>query len=235
MGREAVRGTQSGAFADSPWLFIAVSEDDLRAELVERAYQRGFASCVVARLELLGRLEGGVLVADAELISRADPRWLERLFAVFRVGAPSTVLARAAKRLPAMVHSLTSELETLLAGRQTQPPTAKAGEMCLVLPPVELEPRSRRAWVEGRELGLRRAEFNMLHYLMTHTARVVPPAELITRVLGASGSGGSARTQVCELRRKLAKAGAPAVVETVRGSGYRFVATNGHLTKIQGA
>lgn len=227
MGSEAVRGAQSCAFADSPWLFVAVSEDNLRTELVERAYQRGFASCVVARLELLGRLDSGVLVADAELISRADPRWLERLFAVFRVGAPSTVLAQAAKRLPARVHSLTSELETLLAGRQTQPSTAKITEMHPVLPPVELELCSRRAWVGGREIGLRRAEFNMLHYLMTHAARVVPPAELVTRVLGASGSGGSARTQVYELRRKLAKAGAPGVVETVRGSGYRFVAASG--------
>lgn len=95
----------------------------------------------------------------------------------------------------------------------------------LRIPPVELNLSARQVSVNGRTMEVRRAEFNVLHYLMANPERVVPPREIVEQVLGTTGSGGSARTQVCELRRKLTEAGAPDVVQTLRGSGYRFVRT----------
>jgi DNA-binding response OmpR family regulator len=80
-------------------------------------------------------------------------------------------------------------------------------------------------------LSLRRAEFNLLHYLLQQYPRVVSPQELLSQVLRSAGEGGAIRTHVWEIRRKLLQAALPLEIQTIRCRGYRALPLT-HLTKI---
>jgi len=87
---------------------------------------------------------------------------------------------------------------------------------------VSLDPGSRRVSVNGTPVELTAKEFDLLECLMRHAGRVLTRTELKEYVWDFSFD---ARTKVVDLyvhylRRKLAKAGAPELIETVRGVGY---------------
>jgi DNA-binding response OmpR family regulator len=87
---------------------------------------------------------------------------------------------------------------------------------------VTLDPASRRVTVNGTSVELTAKEFDLLECLLRHTGRVLTRTELKEYVWDFSFD---ARTKVVDLyvhylRRKLAKAGATDVIETVRGVGY---------------
>ncbi|MFO7181707.1 MAG: winged helix-turn-helix domain-containing protein [Pseudomonadota bacterium] len=90
--------------------------------------------------------------------------------------------------------------------------------------PIRVELETRRAYVESRELELTRVEFDLLACLVQSPGRVFTRAQLIDRVWG-DGFAITDRTvdsHVKALRRKLSEVGAdPAVIETVRGVGFR--------------
>lgn len=73
-------------------------------------------------------------------------------------------------------------------------------------------------------LVLRRAEFNVLQYLLQEYPRVVSARELLARVLGSNGDGGTVRTHVWEIRRKLGGSALPLEIQTIRCRGYRALA-----------
>jgi two-component system catabolic regulation response regulator CreB len=87
---------------------------------------------------------------------------------------------------------------------------------------VDLE--SRRAFADERALELTRVEFDLLACLLENPGRVFTRAQLIDRVWG-DGFAITDRTvdsHVKALRRKVSEVGAdPAVIETVRGVGFR--------------
>jgi two-component system catabolic regulation response regulator CreB len=91
--------------------------------------------------------------------------------------------------------------------------------------PVRVDLETRRAYVDGRELELTRVEFDLLSCLVESPGRVFTRAQLIDRVWG-DGFAITDRTvdsHVKALRRKVAEVGAdPAVIETVRGVGFRI-------------
>ncbi|HVJ15481.1 MAG TPA: response regulator transcription factor [Polyangiaceae bacterium] len=95
-------------------------------------------------------------------------------------------------------------------------------------PPISADPLTRRAKVHGKALELTRVEFDLLACLLESPGRVFTRAELIDRVWG-DGFAITDRTvdsHVKALRRKVHEAGAdPALIETVRGVGYRAVET----------
>jgi DNA-binding response OmpR family regulator len=87
---------------------------------------------------------------------------------------------------------------------------------------VTLDPASRRVSVNGTPVELTAKEFDLLECLMRHAGRVLTRTELKEYVWDFSFD---ARTKVVDLyvhylRRKLEKAGAPDLIETVRGVGY---------------
>jgi len=90
--------------------------------------------------------------------------------------------------------------------------------------PLAVEESTRRAFVLGNELELTRVEFDLLACLLDSPGRVFTRAQLIDRVWG-DGFAITDRTidsHVKSLRRKVAEAGGhPAMIETVRGVGYR--------------
>jgi DNA-binding response OmpR family regulator len=90
--------------------------------------------------------------------------------------------------------------------------------------PLVVEEATRRAFVLGNDVELTRVEFDLLACLLGTPGRVFTRAQLIDRVWG-DGFAITDRTidsHVKSLRRKVAEAGGhPAMIETVRGVGYR--------------
>jgi two-component system catabolic regulation response regulator CreB len=92
-------------------------------------------------------------------------------------------------------------------------------------PALVVEEATRRAFVLGQPLELTRVEFDLLTCLLGAKGRVFTRAQLIDKVWG-DGFAITDRTidsHVKSLRRKVGEAGGhPAMIETVRGVGYRI-------------
>jgi two-component system catabolic regulation response regulator CreB len=90
--------------------------------------------------------------------------------------------------------------------------------------PLSVDEATRRATVNGITMDLTRVEFDLLACLLAAPGRVFTRAQLIDRVWG-DGFAITDRTvdsHVKGLRRKVSEAGGDAaLVETVRGVGYR--------------
>ncbi|NUO47978.1 MAG: response regulator transcription factor, partial [Polyangiaceae bacterium] len=90
--------------------------------------------------------------------------------------------------------------------------------------PLAVDEPSRRATVHGKVVELTRVEFDLLACLLSAPGRVFTRAQLIDRVWG-DGFAITDRTidsHVKALRRKVADSGGDAaLIETVRGVGYR--------------
>ena len=87
---------------------------------------------------------------------------------------------------------------------------------------LSVEPSSRRAWWAATELTLSKTEFDLLELLVRNAGVVLDHATIYERIWGFDFGAASKNLAVYigYLRRKLAAAGAPAVIHTVRGVGY---------------
>lgn len=91
---------------------------------------------------------------------------------------------------------------------------------------IELDVQAHRVRVSGREVRLAPREFALVQYLLAEAPRLVSAQE-IAAVIGVNQLAGPVRVRkyVQNLRRKLTGTGQPAVLENVRGLGYRLVDT----------
>jgi len=91
---------------------------------------------------------------------------------------------------------------------------------------LRLEPDTRRVFGNERPLGLGPTEFRLLHFLMTHAERVHSRAQLLDQVWGdhVFVEERTVDVHIRRLRQALEASGHDRLVETVRGSGYRFSA-----------
>jgi two-component system phosphate regulon response regulator PhoB len=91
---------------------------------------------------------------------------------------------------------------------------------------LRLEPATRRVYGGGRPLELGPTEFRLLHYLMTHAERVHSRAQLLDRVWGdhVFVEERTVDVHIRRLRKALEPGNHDRLIETVRGSGYRFTA-----------
>lgn len=90
---------------------------------------------------------------------------------------------------------------------------------------LRIDPCTQRVMAGSRQIVLGRVEFRLLNFLMQHPQRVYTRSQLLDGVWGV-GAYLDERTvdaHVGRLRRALEPCGCHAHVETVRGSGYRFV------------
>ncbi|MET9532071.1 MULTISPECIES: response regulator transcription factor [unclassified Streptomyces] len=104
------------------------------------------------------------------------------------------------------------------AGEDTGPVPAAA----LRVGPVEIQLPTRRVSVEGSEIQLTRKEFDLLALLAQRPGVVFRREQIISEVWQTSweGTGRTLEVHVASLRSKLHL---PALIETVRGVGYRLV------------
>ncbi|MDJ0381894.1 response regulator transcription factor [Streptomyces sp. G-G2] len=88
---------------------------------------------------------------------------------------------------------------------------------------VSIELPTRRVCVDGTDIPLTRKEFDLLALLAQRPGVVFRREQIISEVWRTSweGTGRTLEVHVASLRSKL---GMPALIETVRGVGYRLVA-----------
>lgn len=91
---------------------------------------------------------------------------------------------------------------------------------------LRLDPVSHRVSADGNGVELGPTEFRLLHFLMTHPERVFTRAQLLDNVWGSNVyvEERTVDVHVRRLRRELTPTGHDALVQTVRGAGYRFSA-----------
>ncbi|HKA39044.1 MAG TPA: phosphate regulon transcriptional regulator PhoB [Burkholderiales bacterium] len=89
---------------------------------------------------------------------------------------------------------------------------------------LKLDPGPRRVTCNGQDVDLGDVEFRMLHFLMTHPERVYSRAQLLDQVWGdhVFVEERTVDVHVRRLRQALAPGGHDRLIETVRGTGYRF-------------
>lgn len=171
-------------------------------------------------LELLREIRGagqlgtpwdGALPA---IVVGAQARELDMLRA-FEAGADD-FLAR-----PATYIELRARLRAVLRRTASVPTLGRLIEVG----PLAIDTRAHVVTVEGRDVCLRRMEFELLVHLAREPERVFAKAELLRAVWGYR-SGGSTRTldsHASRLRRKLAPDGPRHWVISVWGVGYRLI------------
>jgi two-component system alkaline phosphatase synthesis response regulator PhoP len=95
-------------------------------------------------------------------------------------------------------------------------------EELLALGDIALRRGAREVAVAGEQVDLRPKEFDLLAYLIENRGVVISRDLLLERVWGYDYAGGTRTVDVhvAQLRRKL---GRPALIRTVRGSGYKAV------------
>ncbi|NJQ01934.1 response regulator transcription factor [Streptomyces zingiberis] len=155
---------------------------------------------VTARADVRSRIHGLNLGADDYVVKPYDTgELLARIHAVFRRTVPGEQGARGAKKAPA----------------------PEAPEP-LRLGPVLIEPANRRVTVDGAVISLTRKEFDLLALLAQRPGVVFRREQIISEVWRTSweGTGRTLEVHIASLRAKLRL---PALIETVRGVGYRLV------------
>jgi len=104
-------------------------------------------------------------------------------------------------------------------GAPVRPTVLEAGEL-------RLDPAARRVWLRGEQIALTRREFAILEYLLHHPDKVMSKRDILDHVwdFDFDGDPNIVEVYVRRLRTKLHRPGDGAVIETVRGAGYRLVA-----------
>jgi two-component system phosphate regulon response regulator PhoB len=92
---------------------------------------------------------------------------------------------------------------------------------------LELDPGSHRVTGNGQPVDLGPTEFRLLHFLMTHAERVHSRTQLLDQVWGdhVFVEERTVDVHIRRLRKALEPTKLDNLVQTVRGSGYRFSAS----------
>jgi two-component system phosphate regulon response regulator PhoB len=89
---------------------------------------------------------------------------------------------------------------------------------------LRLDPASHRVMAGGMAVNLGPTEFRLLHFLMTHPERVHSRDQLLDQVWGdhVFVEERTVDVHIRRLRAALEDSGLDRLIQTVRGSGYRF-------------
>ncbi|WP_051830000.1 MULTISPECIES: response regulator transcription factor [Streptomyces] len=117
---------------------------------------------------------------------------------------------------PFALEELVLRLRALLRRRPPQPADR------ILSGPLTIDPATRQAHLDGRELRLTRREFELLTQLARNTGIVLSRELLLERVWGYDFEvrSDAVDTFVSYLRRKLEADGRPRLIHTVRGVGF---------------
>lgn len=107
--------------------------------------------------------------------------------------------------------------------RRRAPSALRAGAGTAAL---RLDPHTLRVTAGNVRVSLGRVEFKLLHFLMDHPDRVYSRAQLLDQVWGHAAylDERTVDAHVGRLRQALLPGGCGHRIETVRGSGYRYLA-----------
>jgi two-component system phosphate regulon response regulator PhoB len=166
--------------------------------------------------EVCRQLRAGVQTRDVLVVMLTAKAEESDRVRGFEVGADDYVVK------PFSVRELVLRLKAILrrGSPQREPADSTAP---VVLGPLRLDITAHRFYVDDREVSLTALEFRLLEHLMTRLGRVQTREQLLEDVWGLSSSleTRTIDTHVMRLREKLGPG--RALLETVRGVGYRIV------------
>jgi two-component system phosphate regulon response regulator PhoB len=122
---------------------------------------------------------------------------------------------------PFSPRELLARMQAVLRRRLPQ-----AGADTVQMAGLRLDPGTQRVTAGARQLALGPVEFRLLNFLMHHPERVHTRSQLLDKVWGSHVvlDERTVDTHVGRLRSALQPSGHQEHIETVRGTGYRFVA-----------
>ncbi len=87
-----------------------------------------------------------------------------------------------------------------------------------------MDEASHRVFVDGDEVSVGPMEYRMLHFFMTHAERVYTRSQLLDRIWGRTAyiEERTVDVHIRRLRKALSPFQRDGLVQTVRGTGYRF-------------
>jgi DNA-binding response OmpR family regulator len=195
--------------------------------------QDGFAVCgrirrltripvimVTARSDVRSRIHGLNLGADDYVVKPYDTgELLARIHAVSRRAAADDAVAAAGHQAKNGVNGGGAAPGHRAAAALVPPDGPRE---TVRIGPVAIEPSTRQVSVDGTPVPLTRKEFDLLALLAGRPGVVFRREQIISEVWRTSweGTGRTLEVHIASLRSKL---GLPALVETVRGVGYRLV------------
>ena len=122
---------------------------------------------------------------------------------------------------PFSPRELNARIKAVLRRRAPQ----VAGDMVETMG-LRLDPATHRVTVGDRPVELGPTEFRLLHFFMTHPERVHSRTQVLDQVWGnhVFVEDRTVDVHIRRLRRVLETTGHDALIQTVRGAGYRFSA-----------
>ena len=120
---------------------------------------------------------------------------------------------------PFSPRELMARIRAMLRRLVPQMPDETVAAGCL-----ELSPVSHRVTAKGGAIELGPTEFRLLHFFMTHAERVYSRTQLLDQVWGTQVfvEERTVDVHIRRLRAALEPSGMDGLIQTVRGSGYRF-------------
>jgi two-component system phosphate regulon response regulator PhoB len=102
--------------------------------------------------------------------------------------------------------------------------SSPANDESVVMGGLELSVMAHRVMASGKSLELGPTEFRLLHFFMTHAERVFSRTQLLDQVWGTQTfvEERTVDVHIRRLRAALEMVGKDSLIQTVRGSGYRF-------------
>jgi two-component system response regulator MprA len=221
---------------------VLIADDDraIRESLVRALELEGYEVTVVpdgvTALAAVRRTPMDVLILDVMMpgvdglgvcqVLRADGDHTPVLMLTARVETADRVAgldAGADDYLPKPfeLDELLARLRALL--RRASPGIGEeSGPRVLALRELQVDPLARRVWWRENEIELSKTEFDLLELLVRNVGIVLDHATIYQDIWGYDFGPDSKNVAVyiSYLRRKLEKAGAPALIHTIRGVGY---------------
>jgi two-component system, OmpR family, response regulator MprA len=123
---------------------------------------------------------------------------------------------------PFELDELFARLRALLRRAAPAPGDGTRAGAVLQIASLRVDPAARRAWWTDEELQLSKTEFDLLELMVRNEGIVLDHTTVYQRIWGYDFGADSKNLAVYVgyLRRKLACAGAPNLIHTVRGVGY---------------
>ena len=119
---------------------------------------------------------------------------------------------------PFSLDELVARIHAVLRRR---PPRFTSDEGRLTYADLEMDEDTREVWRQGQRIELTATEFNLLHYLLSNTRRVLSKSDILDHVwpYDFDGDPNIVETYVSYLRKKI-DCFEPPLLHTVRGVGY---------------